>query len=56
MAMVLGVVWRSEGLLQPISQDLQCRNLLANAEGCQGKANRDVVWKEPGCSAVVALA
>lgn len=54
--MVLELVPPSEDLLQPISQDLQRKNLLANAEGWQGKANRDVGWKEPGRSNVVALA
>lgn len=54
--MVLELVSHSEDLLQPVSQDLQRKNLLANTKGWQGKANKDVGWKEPGCSNVVALA
>lgn len=53
---LLELVSQSEVLLWRVSQDLQCKNLLANAEGWQGKANRDVGWKEPGHSNAVALA
>lgn len=55
-AIILELVSQSEDLLQSISQDQQCKNLLANAKEWQGKANRDVGWKEPGLSNVVALA
>jgi len=56
MAMVLELVSQSECLPRPISQDLQCKNLLANAKGEQGKAKRDVGWNKLECSSVVALA
>lgn len=54
--MVPELVSQSKDLLPPVSQDLQCKNPLANAKGWQGKANRDVGWKELGHSNVAALA
>lgn len=55
-AMVLELVSQGEDLLWSVSQDLQYKNLLGNAKGWEGKANRDVGWKELGRRNVVALA
>lgn len=55
-AVFLELVFQIEVLLRPISQDMQCKSLLANAKRRQAKASRDVGWRELGLSNVIALA